>query len=337
MSSGSHAPGRAGSLTVREPCGPRTEDFAVARRVVLAGLITMSMAGPPAVAAGASAAEGRGKAFWLALAQDCAIPAGESAAQLLNEAVSLLGSRDPQWRDDVGYGVVAACVYKARQLSPAERRALIDVLSANLRLGIGETGTDSVLVRSFSALDLSVLAALELLDPVLDDSGYRQLLDDALAYLHAERDLRGLEPGIGWIHATAHTADLLKFLARDERFTVVDQRRLLDAAWVRMTAPGTAVWTHAEEERLAVALLSVVRRKGFDATYLDPWLARFVQLEQQVWTSAPPDAARLDAAQNARRLLQSLFVLLSMPEPEPAPAQAATQQKVLATLQSIRR
>ena len=31
------------------------------------------------------------------------------------------------------------------------------------------------------------------------------------------------------------------------------------------------------------------------------------------------------------------FVLLSMPGPEPAPAQAATQQKVLATLQSTRR
>jgi hypothetical protein len=315
----------------------QTKVLAVARWVVLTGVITMNMAGPPAVAAEASAAEGRGKAFWLALAQDCAIPAGESAAQLVNEAVSLLGSRDSQWRDDVGYGVVAACVYKARRLSPAERRTLIHTLTANLRQGIGEAGTDSVLARSFSALDLSILAALELVDPVLDDNGYRQLLDDALAYLLAERDLRGLEPGIGWIHATAHTADLLKFLARDERLTVVDQRRLLDAAWARMTAPGTAVWTHAEDERLAAALLSIVRRKDFDPTNLDPWLARFVQLEQQVWTSTPPDAAQLDASQNARRLLQSFFVLLSMPQPEPTPGQVASQQKVLATLQGIRR
>ena len=45
--------------------------------------------------------------------------------------------------------------------------------------------------------------------------------------------MRGLEPGIGWIHATAHTADLLKFLARDGRFTVADQRRLLEAAWAQ--------------------------------------------------------------------------------------------------------
>ena len=118
---------------------------------------------------------------------------------------------------------------------------------------------------------------------------------------------------------------------------MADQRRLLEAAWAKMTTPGIPVWTHAEEERLAAALLSVVRRSDFDPANLDPWLARFVTLEQQVWTQAPPDAARLDASQNARRLLQSFFVLLSMPQPEATPGQAVTQQKVLATLQGTRR
>lgn len=48
----------------------------------------------------APAAEGRGKPFWLALAQDRAVPAGESAFGLVSEAVSLLGSADTEWRDD---------------------------------------------------------------------------------------------------------------------------------------------------------------------------------------------------------------------------------------------
>ena len=112
----------------------------------------------PAALAGRRA---RGKPFWLALARDCAVPAGESAFGLVSEAVSLLGSPDTEWRDDVGYGVVAACVYQKKLLKPEERRALVARLSANLRRGIGETGTDSVLLRSFSALDLSILAALE--------------------------------------------------------------------------------------------------------------------------------------------------------------------------------
>ncbi len=302
--------------------------------LLLSGLTLLSAA---SVGAQRPAAGSRGKPFWLALARDCAVPAGESAFGLVSEAVSFLGSPDTVWRDDVGYGVVAACAYQKKTLTPEERRELIARLSANLRRGIGEAGTDSVLLRSFSALDLSIFAALESEDPALDDVGYRHLLDDALAYLRDERDLRGLEPRVGWIHATAHTADLLKFLARDSRFRPADQARLMDAAWARMAAPGTPVFTHAEDERLAAALLSVVRRPDFDPALLDPWLERFVALEKKVWEKAPPDPAALDASQNARNLLRSFFLLLSLPEPAPTSGQAAARDKVLATLQQIRR
>ncbi len=303
-----------------------------------AGLALLALTIPLASAsAAAPAGKARGQPFWLGLARDCAVPTRESAFGLVSEAVSFLGSPDSAWRDDVGYGVVATCVFQKKLVKPEERRELVTRLSANLRLGIGETGTDSVLLRSFSALDLSIFAALEDEEPALDDAGYRRLLDDALAYLHDERDLRGLEPRVGWIHATAHTADLLKFLARDPRFTPADQARLLDAAWSKMTAPGTPVFTHAEDERMAAALLSVTRRPDFDPAILDPWLARFVALERTVWEKAPPDPAKLDASQNARNLLRSFFVLLSLPEPAPTTGQRAAREKALATLQQIRR
>ena len=283
------------------------------------------------------AAERRGKAFWKTLAAECAVPAGESAAGLVNEAVSLVGSPDSEWRDDVGYSVVATCVYRKKRLEPEERRALVALLSENLRRGIGETGNDGVLRRSFSALDLSILAALELQDPALDAAGYARLLDDGLAYLKDERDLRGLEPRVGWIHATAHTADLLKFLARDARLKPQDQARLLDAAWSKLTAQGAPVFTHAEDERLAAALVSVVRRPDFDPASLDPWLERFVALEKQVWTKMPPDSATLDASQNARNLLRSFHALLSFAEPAAAGGQAVARERALATLSKIRR
>jgi hypothetical protein len=307
--------------------------------LVLSGLTvafsaSSALAQPPA-------AEGRGKPYWLALARDCTVPSGDSAFGLVSEAVSFLGSPDTEWRDDVGYGVVAACVCQKKRLKPEERRELVGRLSDNLRRGIGETGTDTVLLRSFSALDLSILAALENADPALDDAGYRRLLDDALAYLRDERDLRGLEPRVGWIHATAHTSDLLKFLARDKRFAAADHARLLDAAWAKMTAPGTPVFTHAEDERLAAALVSLVRRTDFDAAPFDPWLARFVALEKQVWSKAPPDKPTLDTSQNARNLLRSLYVLLSEASPSGGAAVAAGEAtargKVLATLAAIRR
>jgi hypothetical protein len=287
-----------------------------------------------------SAAESRGLPFWKALVEDCAVPAGESAFGLVSEAVDLLGAPSSEWRDDVGYGVVASCVYRKRALSDAERRALVERLSGNLRRGIGETGTDSVLLRSFSALDLSVLAALENEAPALEPAGYRRLLEAAFAYLRGERDLRGIEPRVGWIHATAHTADLLEFLARDPRFTPADARRLLDEVAARLITPGAPVFAHAEDERLAAAVVSVVRRDDFDPALLEAWLARFVAAEKQVWAAASPEPALLDAAQNGRAFLRSLYVLLSLPaagRPAPPPAQALAREKVLATLAVIRR
>jgi hypothetical protein len=313
-----------------------------ARRVVMAAILLVaaqlnSLALADASSGVESTVAGRGQPFWLALAKDCTVPAGESAAGLVREAIGLLGSPDPTWRDDVGYGVIVSCVYQKKLLDAGQRREIVDTLTGNLRRGIGEAGTDTVLLRSFSALDLSILAALELQDPVLDDSGYRRLLDEALAYLAAERDLRGIDPRVGWIHATAHTADLLKFLARDPRFTPADQARLLDAAWLRMTAPGTPVFTHAEDERLAAALLSVARRPDFDPASLEPWLERFVALEKSVWQQSPPETTALDAAQNTRNLLRSLHLLLVLPKPDPTPGQLVAREKMVVTLQQIRR
>jgi uncharacterized protein DUF2785 len=283
------------------------------------------------------AAERRGKPFWNALAKECAVPAGETAPGLVSEAVTLLGLPDSEWRDAIGYDVVATCVYGKRRLSADERKALAATLSANLSRGIGATGDDSVLLRSFSALDLSVLAALELQDPALDAVGYARLVDDAFTYLAGERDLRGFEPRVGWIHATAHTADLLKFLARDARFSAKDHARLLDAVWTKLTTPGTPVFSHAEAERLAAALVSLVRRADFDAASLDPWLERFPAVEKQLWAKSPPDAAALDVSENARHLLQALYVLLSLPEPAAAGSQIAAREKALTTLARIRR
>jgi hypothetical protein len=310
-------------------------------RSLALGLLCVLAAGAAWTDAARAAAAGeplqRGQSFWLALAQDCVVPPGATAFGLVGEAAGWLGSPDPVWRDDVGYGVLVACGYRKPQLSGEERRVLVERLSRNLVAGIGQVGDDSVLLRSFSALNLSVLAAMELQAPTLSDADYQRLLNDALRYLADERDLRGFEPRFGWIHATAHTADLLKFLARDPRFGRADQSRLFEAVWTRMTSPGVPVFTHAEDERLAAAVLAVVRRADFDAALLGPWLERFVQLEKDTSAVPPPSAEALAASQNARNLLKSLYVGLSMTNPEPVAGWAAAREAVLAALQRMRR
>jgi hypothetical protein len=247
--------------------------------------------------------------FWRSIVEnDYALPPGESAADLLDELTPLLGSADAEERDTFGYGIPAHWIYRQRLLSADELQHLVRSWSANLRAGIGSTGDDGVLLRSFSALDLSILAALDNVEPFLEPDQRRALLDAALGYLADERDLRGYVAGKGWLHSAAHTADLLKFLARSDRLAPADQGRILAAIEAKLDV--SMVYTWGEDERLARAVLSVVRRDDFDRAEFDRWLARLAAGADGMW-EGELDPRRFQAVQNAKNLLRSLLVLVS--------------------------
>jgi Protein of unknown function (DUF2785) len=287
------------------------------------------------LAASASGAEAPAKhpvEFWRQIkANDFAVPAGESPLKLILELSDSLGSTDPEIRDGFGYEIPAAWIFGQKLLGPAELRVLLSRWSANLREGIGEMETESVLLRSFSALDLSLLAAHDLQAPFLSPAEFETLLADALAYLRDERDVRGYTPPVGWRHSCAHTADLLKFLARNPHLKAADHARILDAVQAKVTRLGDPVYVWGEDERLARVLVSLVRRPDFDPALLDPWLASFAALHKKAWEGASPDSALLAADRNAVNLLKSLHSFLSQPT-ETAPFVAPARAKLLAAL-----
>jgi hypothetical protein len=270
--------------------------------------------------------------FWRRIkATEFAVPAGESALPLILELTDGLGSPDPEVRDGFGYEIPAAWIYRQKRLGPDELRILLRRWSANLRTGIGETDTDSVLLRSFSALDLSLLAAHDLQSPFLRPAEFDALLADALAYLRDERDVRGYTPPVGWRHSCAHTADLLKFLGRSPHLKVADQARILDAVKAKATRIGDPVYVWGEDERMARALVSLVRRDDFDPAIVDPWLSDLLSLHARAWEPALPDPALLAADRNAANLLRSLYTLLSPPT-ETATAVAPVRARLMSAL-----
>lgn len=257
------------------------------------------------------------KAYWHAIAQaKYAVPAGESPLALILELSEHLGSTDPELRDAFGYDIPENWICRQKLLSPDDLRVLLRKWEANLRVKIGERGTDSVLLRSFSALDLSLIAAYEIERPFLEPAEFQALLDAALTYLADEKDVRGYVPEKGWHHSAAHTADLLKFLARDPQLAVAEQARILNAIADKLFAPETGVFTFGEDERLALAVLSITRRPNFDAKAFNAWLARFQEEAKPLWQTSKLDVARFAAVQNGKNVLKSLLVdLFSIHEP----------------------
>ena len=271
------------------------------------------------------------RAFWRRIVEkEYALPEGESAAALVRELSGYLGSPDPELRDEFGYGIPAAWIGEQQRLAPAELRDLVRQWTANLQAGIGESGTDTVLRRSFSALNLATIAAYDKEHPFLDAGEVRSLLDAALAYLAAEKDLRGYDPQKGWIHAVAHAADLVAALAANRHLGKAEHGRILDAVSVRLSSAG-AVFTWGEQERLAEVIAALVRRPDFQPASLDPWLARLAADSEKLWQEgARIDPAHFAAVQNGKDVLRYLFVSLAREETAGA---AAARAKILKALQ----
>jgi hypothetical protein len=244
--------------------------------------------------------------FWKAIAKaEFAPPAGADVPALALELCDLFASPDPELRDDIGYSTFTAWVYQKKLLDAAALRPVTAKLLQNLRADIGSTGTDAIFRRSFSALALAVVAARDNVDAVLDERGFRELFDAALQYLDTEVDIRGYDPVKGWMHSSAHTADLIKFLARNRYITTADQARVLDAVVRKMTSSG--VFVFGEDERHARVILSVINRQDFDRDGFAGWLAR---AKPGALKAVLPAVQELHGRQNVKNLLAKLEVLL---------------------------
>jgi len=276
------------------------------------------------------------KEFWKQIAKNqYHVPAGASAAALLDELTNNLGSPDPELRDDLAYDISAAWIYRDGLLSGDELRRLIHKCEENLKVGIGEVGNDSILLRSFSALELSLIAAFDNKRPFMSEADFQQLLAAALNYMNAERDLRGYDRDKGWMHATAHTADLLKFLARSPRLKNPDQAGILESVAGKLRQSGQ-VFVFGENERMAAAVMSLVRRSDFDQQGFASWLAGFVAEGKALWKNRPLDVGEFASVQNAKDLLRSALVQIDSLDPAETGNALSARRAILNCLKQLR-
>jgi hypothetical protein len=225
--------------------------------------------------------------------------------------------------------MLAIWINRQKKFLPEELVTLLEEWQANLGAGIGETRTDSIFKRSFSALCLSTLAERDLKDPFLGEGRFRALLNAALTYLGDERDLRGFDAKKGWIHATAHTADLLAALAENKLFTKQDQERVLNAIQKRLET-ANEIFSYGEQDRLANVAAVIVSREDFDSAGWSSWVAQMDKEDRVVWNESPPKMQALARFENDSYFLSATAAQISL---RPATSTSAEAQKsVLAVL-----
>jgi hypothetical protein len=280
-------------------------------------------------------AEMKTRAEWVALREsNFTVPAGQTPIALLRQMNTLVGSPDPFLRDNVAYEAAARWIYRTGALSANEQREMLAMWTANLQTGLGEPDGDAAFRRSFSALNLSIIAARENAAPFLSQEEFDRFLATVLDYLARERDTRGYDSTRGWIHAAAHTADVLKFLARSPKLAVLSQARVLAAIDEKCRTFGT-VFQWGEDARLSQAIVSLAKRSDFDKPAFDAWLSSIRTRRIELWAHAPAvDPVEFGKIQNLTLVLRDAYVSLSIEPvvPETLPARAA----LLDTLRALR-
>jgi hypothetical protein len=247
--------------------------------------------------------------YWKAVHEaGLAVPKDRPLDDLTAELTRMLGDPDPATRDGTAYPTLTT--WLDRGVYDDLLAGLGDGMAIGLRVGLGETGTDTVFRRSFSALVLGECIARDNRRPLLPGGKILDWGDRLSTWLLRERDLRGFVPGKGWAHAVAHGADTLATLAGSPHLATPELTVILDVVADRVLLPVDQLFTSGEPDRLAYATMAVLRRNVVPLRVLEPWIAR---LAASAGTrSAYDQRDPYLVGGNAEAYLRALYLQLSL-------------------------
>ncbi|WGX94921.1 DUF2785 domain-containing protein [Nocardioides sp. L-11A] len=251
-------------------------------------------------------------------------PIGDLTAQL----TQMLGDPDPQVRDGMAYSFLATWIEHGTYDDLLA--GLGDGMCAGLDNCVGERDTDSIFRRSFSVLLLAECIQRDTRIRRLPPSKVLRWGDRIAAWYVRERDLRGFVPGKGWAHAAAHGADALAALAASRHFGMTELTVLLDVIADRVLNPDTPPLVHGEPDRIAHAVMEVLRRDRVPLSVLEPWVVR-LERGARAKTSSGRDPYRVTG--NAQAVLRALYLQLTISPRHPA----VRPDLLLALVASLRR
>ncbi|WP_440115726.1 DUF2785 domain-containing protein [Paenibacillus sp. QZ-Y1] len=227
-----------------------------------------------------------------------------------------IGSPDPVLRDELIYVTFATWIGQGT-FSEEQLRQLLHIAMDDQHLfyGIGEKGTDSVFTRSFSVLLLPPILNVDRQQPFLKKEDIEVIHRRLTTYLELEQDVRGYIDDKGWAHAPAHAADAVEDLAQSPYMERAALLELLYAFTGKITQ-SDVVYIHDEDQRIAYAVVTILRRNLLDESDIAVWLQSLNRADKLEGKS------HLEISQmslNVRVFLQTLYLSLRTEETEPFP------------------
>jgi hypothetical protein len=243
------------------------------------------------------------------------VPSDRPLDELTAELTAMLGSTRPEVRDGTAYPALATWI--SNGVYDDLLAGLGDGMVAGLSVGIGEDGTDTVFRRSFSALILGACIERDNERHLLPGAKILEWGDRAATWFLTERDTRGHVDEKGWAHAVAHGADTLGALGESPHLAGPEHTVLLDIVAERLLdQPAEAPLAAGEPDRIAAAVMQILRRDTLGVDVLEPWVHRIGAAANPFHGPVDHDPYAVTAAPQA--FLRALFLHLSLAHEPPA-------------------
>lgn len=229
------------------------------------------------------------------------LPSGLDAARFARELMQNLGSPDPELRDDLTYRLMGMLIVGGHlEFSDQEELLWMATDAEHLFHGVGESGTDTVFMRSFSALMVPLLLAHGEHAKRFSTSAVEEVADRLLRYATTEQDWRGYVPDKGWAHSVAHTADALMACGTHPATAKELGERILQG--IKHLAMVPHPLGYLEDNRLAFAAFSIIQNNRIPEANIQGWLDSF-----QLVTDQDNDGDETLCGANAEHFLRSLY------------------------------
>ena len=248
------------------------------------------------------------KALVLELADgDFEAPLNIDMDSFISDMLRFIGDTDSELREGI-YAVIWELVHGDFLSTEQLRHITFSCLDdKHLFLGIGETDTDTVFIRSFSSLAIKKCIdknERSKVNPFLTEIEIDEILHTLMRYIEQERDYRGYVKEKGWAHSVSHIAEALKELAFCVKHDGITQ---ILAAIGQLASNNSIAYGASEDDRLADAAIctlyaSCYKNKCFSVKEICDWLKdTFVMIERKVM----PDDNYVNV--NRRAFIKSLY------------------------------
>ena len=250
------------------------------------------------------------------------VPEGIDMDSFIDDMLHYMGDTDSEMREGV-FECIAVWAESDDGLSNEQLRriAFACLDEKHMFFGLGETETDTVFTRSFSALALyACIGEYSHEDnPFLSEAEAAEILAKVMQYVDGERDYRGYVKDKGWAHAIAHIADVLNNLAFCAKRDGIVQ---ILSAVAKLASNKEVVYTALEDERLANAAVGLLYAGCYEGDYftIDEFCNWIKESLVMVERETMPDDNNINA--NRKAFIKSLYVKVitdtDLPEDEAA-------------------